>query len=207
MPASHPNPASPWVYDTRLLDRQPGSLKTFTATLSAPDPMGIEVLAVPAGEPIKLNLRLESVVEGVLVSGTVSSRAVGECARCLIELERPVGADIRELYVYPHSVTAQTMEPDELPILEDSMIDLEQLVRDEIVVQMPLAPLCRPDCLGLCPTCGGRLDDLEPGHSHEILDPRWAALRSQSGSRPSPSKPPKAARPERRRDLQNHTEE
>jgi uncharacterized protein len=207
MSATHPNPASPWVFDTRLLGRQPGSLKTYSATLPAGDPMGIEVLAVPAGEPVILNLRFEAVVEGVLVSGTVRSRAVGECARCLIAIDRPVGADIRELYVYPDSVTAQTMEPDELPILTDSLIDLEQLVRDEIVVQMPLAPLCRPDCLGLCPTCGGRLDDLEPGHSHEILDPRWAALRTQFGTRTPPSKLPKDVRQGRRRDLQNHTEE
>ena len=183
MSATSPNPASPWVVDTRLLDRRPGSLKTLKTTLAAEHPMGIEVLAVPANEPVRLNLRLESVVEGVLVSGTVISRAEGECARCLTRIEQPVGADVRELFVYPDSLTAQTMEEDELPVLVGGLIDLEQLVRDEIVTQMPLAPLCRPDCAGLCPTCGERLDDLEPGHSHEILDPRWAALLNRVGGR------------------------
>ena len=182
MTVTRPNPASPWVFDTRLLDRRPGTMKKLQTTLTADEPMGIEVLAVPAGEPIKLNLRFESVVEGVLVSGTAISRAVGECARCLIEIDRPVGADLRELYAYPNSLTAQTIEEDEVEILTDDMIDLEQLVRDEIVIQMPLAPLCRPDCLGLCVECGGRLDDLEPDHHHEILDARWAALRSQFGA-------------------------
>ena len=183
MSATSPNPASPWVVDARRLDRRPGSLKTLQATLAAEHPMGIEIFAVPPGEPVKLNLRLESVVEGVLVSGTVITRAEGECARCLVRIEKPVGADIRELFAYPDSLTAQTMEEDELPLLVDDMIDLEQLVRDEIVTQMPLAPLCRPDCAGLCPTCGERLDDLEPGHSHEILDPRWAALFDRVGGR------------------------
>jgi uncharacterized protein len=182
MTPQRPNPASPWVFDTRLLVRQPGTMKRFQETLTSDDKMGIEVLAVPAGEPVKLNLRLESVVEGVLVSGTAISRAIGECARCLVEIERPVGADLRELYAYPNSVTAQTTDEDEIAVLKDDLIDLEELVRDEIVVQLPLAPLCRPDCAGLCPTCGERFDDLEPGHRHEILDPRWAALRNQFGT-------------------------
>jgi uncharacterized protein len=182
---TRPNPASPWVYDTRLLARQPGTMKRLQTTLTSDDKMGIDVLAVPPGEPVKLNLRLESVVEGVLVSGTVISRAEGECARCLVEIDRPVGADLRELYAYPNSVTAQTSEDDEIAILKDHLIDLEELVRDEIVVRLPLAPLCRPDCAGLCPTCGERFDDLEPGHNHEILDPRWAALRNQFGAQSS----------------------
>ncbi len=154
-------------------------MKRFEATLTSDDKMGIEVFAVPAGEPVKLNLRLESVVEGVLISGTVISRAVGECARCLDEFTRPVGADLRELFAFPGSITAQTTDEDEIPVIADDMIDLEPLVRDEIVTQMPLAPLCRPDCAGLCSVCGERLDDLEPDHNHEILDPRWAVLLSQ----------------------------
>jgi uncharacterized protein len=181
----HPNPASPWVIDTRQLVRRPGTMKRLETTLTSDDQMGIEVFAVPAGEPVKLNLRLESVVEGVLVSGTVITRAIGECARCLDEIVRPVGADLRELYAYPGSVTAQTTEDDEIPIIVDELIDLEPLVRDEIVTQMPLAPLCRPDCPGLCSICGEHLADLEPGHNHEILDPRWAALRNQFGAQSS----------------------
>ncbi len=180
-----PNPASPWVFDTRLLVRQPGVMKRLQTTLTSDEKMGIEVFAVPAGEPVTLNLRFESVVEGVLVSGTAISRATGECARCLGPIERPVGADLRELYAYPNSATAQTNDDDEVAVLQDDLIDLEELVRDEIVVQMPLAPLCRPDCAGLCPTCGERVDDLEPGHNHEILDPRWAALRNQFGTQSS----------------------
>ncbi len=185
MTANRPSPASPWVYDTRLLARQPGVLKRFEETLTSDHRMGTDVFAVPAGEPVRLKLRLESVVEGVLVSGTAISRAAGECARCLTAIDRPVGADLRELFAFPNSLTAQTNEDEEIVVLTDDLIDLEGLVRDEIVVQMPLAPLCRPDCPGLCVTCGERFDDLEPGHSHEILDPRWAALRNQFGNQSS----------------------
>jgi uncharacterized protein len=146
------------------------------------DPMGLEVLAVPAGAEVDLDLRLESVAEGVLVSGTAAATAVGTCARCLIEMTEPVVAGIRELFAYPDSATAATTEEDEIPLLLDDRIDLEQVVRDEIVTALPMAPLCRPDCRGLCVECGGRFDDLEPDHSHEILDPRWAALRDRSGT-------------------------
>ncbi len=183
MTTTRPNPASPWVVDTRLIARRPGTMKVLDTTLISDDKMGIEVLAIPAGTPVKLKLRLESVVEGVLVSGTAISRAIGECARCLGEIDAPVGADLRELFAYPNSVTAQTTDEDEIPLVVDDLIDLEPLVRDEIVVQMPLAPLCRPDCPGLCSGCGGRLADLEPDHNHEILDPRWAALRNQFGAK------------------------
>lgn len=183
MTHSRPDPSSPWVVDTRLLDRRPGAMKRLDTSLTSDHKMGTEMLAVPAGEPVRLKLRLESVVEGVLVSGTAVSSATGECARCLTSFTRTVGADLRELYAYPNSVTAQTTEEDEIPLLIDGRIDLEQLVRDEIVVQMPLAPLCEPGCPGLCSVCGARLADLEAGHSHEILDPRWAALRGQFGTR------------------------
>lgn len=144
--------------------------------------MGIEVIAVPGGAPVDLNLRLESVVEGILVSGTATADAVGECSRCLTELTRGVSAKLRELYAFPDSTTALTVEDDEVLILEGDLIDLEPLVRDELTLQLPLAPLCRPDCPGLCAVCGERLVDLEPDHNHEVVDTRWAALRSKFAS-------------------------
>lgn len=179
MTATRPNHASPWVLDTRALGRRAGSLKEYRFSAPADEPIGVEVIAVPAGAEVDLDLRLESVTEGVLVSGDVSAVAAGECSRCLIQLELPVTVRLRELFVYPGSTTDQTTEDDELPRLVDDLIDLLPLVRDEIVLALPLVPLCRPDCPGLCPDCGERLDDLEPDHSHEILDPRWAALRDR----------------------------
>ena len=182
MSETRPDPSSPWVVDTRLLGRRPGTMKTVKTSLVSAHPMGIEVIAVPAGTEVDLDLRLESVVEGILVSGTAFSVAEGECARCLIDISQDVEARIRELYAFPDSTTAQTVEDDEVLILEGDLIDLEPLVRDELTLQLPLAPLCQPDCPGLCSVCGERLADLEPDHNHEIVDARWAALRSQFGS-------------------------
>ncbi len=181
MTQTRPNHASPWVLDTRSLGRRPGSMKPYRFSAPVGEPMGIEVIAVPTGAEIELDLRLESVAEGVLVSGAASGVANGECARCLTDISVPVFAELRELFAYPDSTTAATTGDDEIPRLVDDLIELEPLVRDEIVLTLPLAPLCRSDCSGLCPECGERFDDLEPGHSHEILDPRWADLAAKFG--------------------------
>jgi uncharacterized protein len=154
-------------------------MRTLRIAVPLDEPMGLDVLAIPPGAEVDLDLRLEAVAEGVLVSGTAAATAVGQCARCLVEVTEPVVAGIRELYAYPESITAATTEEDEVSRLVDERIDLEQVARDEVVLALPMAPLCRPDCRGLCVQCGGRLDDLEPDHSHEILDPRWAALRDR----------------------------
>ena len=181
MKTSHPHHASPWVIDTRPIGRRPGTLKRLERSIELTAPIGLPVIAVPPGAAIELNLRLESVAEGVLVSGTVSGSAVGECARCLTDIRVPVTAELRELFAYPDSTTAATTDDDEIPRLVDDLLPLEPLVRDEVVLALPLAPLCRPDCAGLCVNCGERMDDLEPGHSHEILDSRWADLAAKFG--------------------------
>lgn len=178
---TRPDHASPWVLDTRPLGRRPGSMKTYRFSAPVDPPMGIEVLALPRGAEIDLDVRLESVAEGVLVSGSASGVAVGECARCLTDIRVPVTAELRELFAYPDSTTAATTDDDEIPRLVDDLLPLEPLVRDEVVLALPLAPLCRPDCAGLCVNCGERMDDLEPGHSHEILDSRWADLAAKFG--------------------------
>lgn len=153
-----------------------------TVAVPVQEAIGIEVILVPAGAELDLDLRMESVTEGVLISGIVTGTAHGQCARCLTDLELPVQTSLRELFVYPGSTTDATTDVDELPRISDDLLDLLPLVRDEIVLALPLAPLCRPDCAGLCPDCGERFDDLEQGHSHEILDPRWAALSERFGS-------------------------
>ncbi len=84
--------------------------------------------------------------------------------------------DFRELFAYPDSTTDATTEQDEVHRLDGDYSTLEPVVRDAIVLGLPFTPLCRPDCAGLCPTCGQRLDELPDDHAHESLDPRWAAL-------------------------------
>jgi uncharacterized protein len=147
-------------------------MQSGTVRIPAPSDVGIEVIGVPAGAEFELDLRLESVVEGVLVSGTVRALALGECARCLEPLEQPLETSLQELYAYPGH------EPDEpWAVVANDSLDLEPAVRDAVVLALPLAPLCRPDCPGLCSVCGARLAD-DPTHTHDEIDPRWAALEN-----------------------------
>lgn len=179
---SGPDHASPWVIDVRPLGRRPGNHKPMQLQVPVGTPIGNDVIRVPTGAELDLDLRLESVTEGVLVSGEAFGTAVGECSRCLVALEQDVAITLRELFVYPGSTTDETTEEDELPRVQDDLLELEPLVRDEIVLALPQVPLCRPECPGLCPGCGERFDDLEQGHIHEILDPRWAALAEKFGT-------------------------
>ena len=161
----------------RQLGRQPGTMRRHQASVPAPDGFGIEgVIGVPPGAPVVLDLRLEAVSEGVFVSGTATATAVGECARCLDEVTEDLVVELMELYAYPDSATEASTDPDEISRVVDDSVDVEQAVRDAIVLALPLAPLCTPDCAGLCPECGGRRAELGPEHRHETMDPRWAAL-------------------------------
>lgn len=142
------------------------------------------MIGVPEGDPVQFDLRLEAVVEGVLVTGSASGRLVGECARCLVDIEDEFLADVQELYVYPES----DAEPDEASRLEGDLIDLEPVLRDQVVLALPFQPLCSDDCPGLCPDCGVRLAD-QPGHRHEVsIDPRWSELAGLLRQDDAPSK-------------------
>lgn len=164
------------MLDTRKLGRRPGSMITVTRTLSAESRIGLDMIAVPVGAEVELDLRLESVSEGVLVTGTVRAGTEGECSRCLESFDGTLDLYLTELFAYPNSVTEETTDEDEVYRIVDEMIDLEPVVVDAAGLELPLQPLCSEDCQGLCPECGIRLAIAESGHGHEILDPRWAAL-------------------------------
>jgi uncharacterized protein len=179
---------SPLVLDTRELGRRPGSMVRVHRTVAAPADLGTDVIAVPEGSDVDLDLRLESVVEGVLVSGTVTASAAGQCVRCLDDLQRRVEVDVQQLYAYPGQVPAEA-EDDETDELEGDLIDFEPVLRDTVVLALPFQPVCRPDCPGLCSECGARLAD-DPGHRHERVDPRWAALQSLTRQNEQPDSEP-----------------
>ena len=170
------DPRAPLVLDTRELGRRPGSQRRRSFTAPAPADLGIEVLHVPEGSPVVFELRLEAVMEGVLVTGEAQADLVGECARCLEEIRDEIAADFQELFVYEESDTAHG-EDEDVSRLEGDLLDLEPLLRDSVVLTLPFQPLCQDDCPGLCTECGARLAD-DPGHQHdEPIDPRWAKLQ------------------------------
>jgi uncharacterized protein len=157
-------------------------------TLPAPPDWRVELIGVPEGGDVHVRLRLEAVMEGVLVSGDLDVPVVGSCARCLEPIEDALHFDVQELYAYEGSTTEATSEEDEVRRIDGDFLDLAPLARDTVVLNLPLAPVCTPDCAGLCVDCGQRLDDLPADHSHEIVDARWAGLAKKFGA-PATSSP------------------
>jgi uncharacterized protein len=174
--ANHLDARAPLVLDTRDLPRSPGSQRTVHRVVPAPKDLGLELVGVTEGADLTLDLRLQSVSEGVYVSGTVSARLSGECGRCLREIDEPIEVDLAELFAYEHSTTDETTEEDEIGRVRDDLIDLEPAIRDAVVLALPTNPVCREDCPGLCPDCGVPWDDLPADHGHEQFDARWAEL-------------------------------
>ncbi|MBE3000088.1 DUF177 domain-containing protein [Nocardiopsis sp. HNM0947] len=185
MTQSRLDPRDPFVVDTRPLGRQPGSMRTVNRIVNVPEAFATPMASIPEGAEIELDLRLEAVMEGVLVTGTVRGRMTAECSRCLDPLSEDLEASYQELFRYPSDSSEGTGDEDtdedaddEDYYLEGDLLGLEPVVRDAVVLALPLSPLCGPDCPGLCPECGVKLAEAGPDHGHgERIDPRWEALR------------------------------
>ena len=152
-------------------------MKRYQRTVPAPSGLGVDgVIAVTRGTDVELDVRVESVIEGVLVSGTATAEVDGECSRCLDPLAQTLTVHITELYAYPDSATDASTDEDEVSRVVDDLVDTEPVVRDAVLLALPQVPLCAEDCAGLCPECGGKWAELGRDHRHETMDPRWAAL-------------------------------
>lgn len=178
---NHLDPRLPLVLDTQELGRRPGSMVELHRSVEAPADLGTDVIAITQDQPIELDLRLESVVEGVLVSGSVRATASGACVRCLDPVSREVDLTFQELFAYAdraahHKEVGADADETEEYQLEGDLLDLEPVLRDTVVPALPFQPVCRDDCPGLCSECGAALAD-DPGHHHDVIDPRWSALQ------------------------------
>lgn len=160
---------SAWTLPVFEIMHRPGQMRERQLDVPVADDMGNAMIAVKAGTEVQLDVRLESLHDGILVSGSGDTVADGECGRCLIDIELPVEVEFQELFAYSRD------EAFDYEVSDDS-VDLEPVVRDAVVLSLPFQPVCQDDCPGLCPECGVRLLD-NPGHEHEApADPRWAAL-------------------------------
>lgn len=149
-------------------------MREKSVDVTVPEGFGNAVIGVRTGSALSIEARLESLHDGILVSGEVSATAEGECVRCLIDVSIPVEVEFQELFAYSFDEAFDYT-------VQDDHVDLEPLVRDAVVLSLPFQPVCQEDCLGLCPICGVRLLD-NPGHEHEApIDPRWAALGGLDG--------------------------
>jgi uncharacterized protein len=179
---AQPDPGSPFVVNIARLGRRPGSMFPLHDTVASPERIGLEMIGIAAGAPLDLDLRLESVSEGVLVTGTLSAPITGECARCLTPFTERIHVDLTELFAYPDSLTEATTEADEVGRVVNDLIDLRQPIVDAVGLELPFSPVCRTDCPGLCPRCGVALATAGPDHHHDEIDPRWAKLATLLGS-------------------------
>jgi uncharacterized protein len=166
---------APFVIDVRALIGRPGAYERLSLAEAAGEGIRTDIVAVPAQAQVVADVMLESVREGILVTGQARAVGLAECSRCLDPVEVDLRADLQELYAW----NADEAEVDELgergPHLQGELLDLRPAIRDDLMLEMPIAPLCDDDCAGLCPQCGEKLAD-DPGHAHESTDPRWAAL-------------------------------
>jgi uncharacterized protein len=178
----HPDPGSPLVVNIARLGRRPGSMFAMHETVPSPARIGLEMIGIAPGAPLDLDLRVESVSEGVLVSGTLSAPIAGECSRCLTPFTERIDVDLTELFAYPDSLTEATTEEDEVGRVVNDFVDLRQPIVDAVGLELPFSPVCRTDCPGLCPVCGVALATAEPDHHHDEIDPRWAKLATMLGS-------------------------
>lgn len=162
--------AAPFRINVADLLKRPGAQRTVSvvAPLAGLEGPGS---AVPADAPLGLDLTLERVSEGIVVRGSVRARWAAPCSRCL----SPVGGDIA---VHVDELYERTPLEGETYPLEDDICDLEPLVRDAVLLELPGVPLCRPDCAGLCGECGADRNAVACDCGTSEPDPRWAALRS-----------------------------
>ena len=179
-------------FSTHELPRRAGEMKEYQLDLEILEPVGVPLVAVPAGDLIEVDMRLESVAEGVLLSADIYAVAKGECIRCLDPVEITVERKIQELYLYEptnerggkrkkHSPRTDTADEIDLDAVDELWLDgnemnLEIPIRDAVVLDLPVNPLCSEDCLGLCPDCGEKWEKLPDDHTHEVIDARWAGL-------------------------------
>ncbi|MGI9198693.1 MAG: YceD family protein [Candidatus Nanopelagicaceae bacterium] len=186
-------------FNTHELPRRAGEMKEYHLTIDLEEAIGIDVISVPKG-PLEIDLRLESVSEGVLVTGEFEVTAQGECIRCLEPIELKLEKNFQELYAYKavksskdsskdskkqsnrdsnKEIEKEIEEEDDTDqlLMDGDYINLEAPIRDAIVLSLPINPLCAEDCEGLCPDCGQNWRDLPEDHSHEQIDARWSGLK------------------------------
>lgn len=176
--------------DVSRLPRSPGNVLDVAREIPAPADLAVVMARVAPGSPIDIDITLESVVEGIWMSGTADVDVTAECSRCLDPIEWAESVELEQLFVYPATdasgaVVRSAAEDDDSddgaepePEVHQDIIDIEGPLRDAVVLSLPLAPLCSPDCAGICAQCGERLESLDAPHDHPDTDPRWAALQT-----------------------------
>jgi uncharacterized protein len=168
--------------DVRELLQRPGAHRHVVVRAPLED-LATPVASVPPDRPVTVDVEIESVVEGLLVTGTVAATAVVKCVRCLRPVDHDLKVEVRELF----ALREGGEEDEGYAVLPDDRLPLDTMARDALVLAFPAFPLCRPDCAGLCPVCGADRNLQDCGHGGtETIDPRWAGLADLRASLANP---------------------
>ena len=160
--------------DVRELLQRPGAHKHVVVRAPLED-LATPVASVPPDRPVTVDAEIESVVEGLLVTGTVSATVLTSCVRCLRQFDQDLEVPVRELFALGQSPADD--EDEGYAVLPDDRLPLDTMARDALVLGLPAFPLHSPDCPGLCPVCGADRNTVDCGHSGtETIDPRWAGV-------------------------------
>jgi uncharacterized protein len=188
---------SVFIFNTHDLPHRAGEMREHQLSLLLSEPLGVDLLAIKPGERIEVELRITSVDEGVLATGEITAVATGECGRCLDPITWPIDEAFTELFYYETAASRAAekgkkgaksisrreekkdidLEADELTFMIGDEIDLELPIRDAVILNLPVNPLCSDECPGLCQGCGEKWINLPAEHAHNPEDPRWAALK------------------------------
>jgi len=152
-----------------LLHEQVGYSRTFDF-----DHPAVQIDEDLAIRKLRGSLRFTRTAQGLYGDGRLSAVTGAECVRCLSEFEQPLAIRMGDLFTFPPGQSTDPL----LAIPETGILDLGPLLREYLLLEVPLQPVCRPDCLGLCPECGNNLNESRCSHPTDPIDPRLAALRS-----------------------------
>ena len=161
----------PFLLSVTALRRAPGSRRQEMRYGPIPG-LAVTSGAVPADADVAVDVVLELVDGGIVATGSVTAPYVGECRRCLGPVYATIRAEVREVY----QADVEPEQAEEIYPLVGDQLDLEPLARDAVLLELPLAPLCREGCLGLCPTCGANLNEGSCACQRSAPDPRWEGL-------------------------------
>ena len=161
----------PLSVDVSELLRAPGSSMRVRST-SRSEGLGVALARVEEGSEVAVDLELEALVDGIHVTGALTGSVAARCARCLTDITLPLHAQVSEVATYPGR------ERDDAYPIVDEQLDVDQIVRDVVVGDLPFSPLCRPDCAGLCLRCGADRNEVDCGHDAAPVDIRWGPLAS-----------------------------
>ncbi|MGO1543997.1 MAG: YceD family protein [Gulosibacter sp.] len=160
---------SPYAVNVATIVNRPGTMRELELDVTVPERIGEGMIYFDRGAVLEIDLRLETLMDGILATADVSGTLTGNCSRCLQDLSQSWSGTVTELYSY---------EPEESVeyVIKQDLLDLEGPIRDAVVLELPFQPLCEPGCLGLDPDTGEKLTEPLP-EPEESTDPRWDKLR------------------------------